>query len=72
MKIVLDTNVLVSAFVSKLGYSAKIIDLISTFEEIRLISSEPILTEFKDVLSRDEVKLGLTIQFTISNLSLKQ
>ena len=56
MRIVLDTNVLVSAFISKLGHSAKIIDLISIFEEIQLILSEPILNEFKDVLFREEVK----------------
>lgn len=56
MRIVLDTNGLVSAFTSKLGHSAKIIDLISMFEEIQLVSSEPILGEFKHILSRDEVK----------------
>ena len=56
MKIVLDTNVLVSAIISKLGQSARILHLISMVEEIELILSEPILEEFKDVLSRDEVK----------------
>ena len=56
MRIVLDTNVLVSAFISKLGHSARIIDLISMFEEIQLVLSELMLDEFKDVLSRDEVK----------------
>jgi len=56
MRIVLDSNVLVSAFISKPGHSAKIIDLISIFEENQLILSEPILNEFKDVLSREEVK----------------
>ena len=56
MRIVLDTNVLVSAFISKLGHSAKILDLVSMFEEIQLILSAPILIEFKDVLSREEVK----------------
>jgi len=56
MRIVLDTNVLVSAFISKLGHSARILDLVSMFEEIQLVLSEPILDEFEDVLSRDEVK----------------
>jgi len=56
MRIVLDTNVLVSAFTSKLGHSAKIIDLISMFEELQLVLSEPILGEFKEILSRDEVR----------------
>lgn len=56
MRIVSDTNVLVSAFISKLGHSAKILDLASMFEEIQLVLSESILDEFEDVLSRDEVK----------------
>jgi len=56
MRIVLDTNVLVSAFISKLGHSARILDLVSMFEEIQLVLSESILDEFEDVLSRDEVK----------------
>lgn len=56
MRIVLDTNGLVSAFTSKLGHSAKITDLISMFEAIQPVSSEPILGEFKHILSRDEVK----------------
>ena len=56
MRIVLDTNVLVSAFISKLGHSARILDLASMFEEVELVLSEPILDEFEDVLSRDEVK----------------
>lgn len=56
MRIVLDTNVLVSAFISKLGHSAKILHLVSMFEEIQLILSDPILGEFKNVLSREEVK----------------
>ncbi len=56
MRIVLDTNVLVSAFISKRGHSARILDLALMFEEIQLVLSEPILDEFEDVLSRDEVK----------------
>ena len=56
MRIVLDTNVLVSAFISKLRHSARILDLVSMFEEIQLVLSESILDEFEDVLSRDEVK----------------
>lgn len=56
MKITLDTNILVSAFISKEGQPAAILDLILTFSEIELVLSEPILAEFKDVLSRREVK----------------
>jgi hypothetical protein len=57
MRIVLDTNVLVSAFISKVGHSAKILDLISMLEGVQLVLSEPILEEFKDVLFREEVKI---------------
>ncbi|MDG6898104.1 MAG: putative toxin-antitoxin system toxin component, PIN family [Nitrososphaerota archaeon] len=56
MRIVLDTNVLVSAFVSKRGPSANILDTISTLEEITLVLSEEILEEFGDVMAREEVR----------------
>jgi hypothetical protein len=56
MRIVLDTNVLVSAFVSKEGQPAKIVDLLLTFPEIRLILSKQILREFKEVMLREDVR----------------
>ena len=56
MKITLDTNVLVSAFISKQGQPAAVLDIILTFPEIELVMSEPILAEFKDVLMRQEVR----------------
>jgi len=56
MKITLDTNILVSAFISKQGQPAAILELILTFPEIELILSEQILAEFKEVMSRQEVK----------------
>lgn len=56
MRIALDTNVLVSAFISKLGQPARLLDLILTFPEIQLVVSDPILEELRDVLSREEVK----------------
>lgn len=56
MRITLDTNVLVSAFISKEGQPAAILDIFLTFPEIELVLSEPILAEFKDVLSRPEVR----------------
>jgi putative PIN family toxin of toxin-antitoxin system len=56
MKITLDTNVLVSAFISKQGQPAALLDIILTFPKIELVLSDPILAEFKDVLSRPEVK----------------
>ena len=56
MKIVLDTNVLVSAFISKEGQPAAVLDLAVTFPEIELILSQAILDEFKGVISRREVR----------------
>jgi uncharacterized protein len=55
MRVTLDTNVLVSAFISKRGHSADVLDLIVTFDEITLILSNEILEEFMDVMSRKEV-----------------
>jgi putative PIN family toxin of toxin-antitoxin system len=56
MRITLDTNVLVSAFISRRGHSADILDMVATFQEITLVLSDEILEEFVDVISRDEVK----------------
>lgn len=56
MKITLDTNVLVSAFISKHGHPAKILDIILAFPEVKLILSNPIIEEFENVLSREEVR----------------
>lgn len=56
MRVTLDTNVLVSAFVSKHGASADILDLIATLEEITLVLSDEILEEFADVMNRQEVR----------------
>lgn len=56
MKVTLDTSVLVSAFISKQGSPAKILDIILTFPEIKLILSDQILAEFKEVMLRDKVR----------------
>ena len=56
MSVTLDTNVLVSAFISRDGTCADVLDLISTFEEIHLVLSEEILSEFEEVMKRNEVK----------------
>ncbi len=56
MRVTLDTNVLVSAFVSKYGHSATILDLVTTFDEISLVLSDGILEEFEEVMGREEVR----------------
>jgi putative PIN family toxin of toxin-antitoxin system len=56
MRITLDTNVLVSAFIAKHGHSANLLELALTVEVTELLLSEPILQELEDVLLRDEVR----------------
>ena len=56
MRITLDTNVLVSAFISKSGQPAAVLDAILTFPEIELVLSDQILRELRDVLLRREVR----------------
>jgi putative PIN family toxin of toxin-antitoxin system len=56
MRVTLDTNVLVSAFISKHGRSAHILDVVATFDEITLVLSEDMLEEFADVMDRNEVR----------------
>lgn len=56
MKITLDMNILISAFISKQGQPAAVLDIAITFPEIELVLSEPILEEFREVLSRKEVR----------------
>ncbi len=68
MRVTLDTNVLVSAFISKYGQSANILDIVTTFEEITLVLSEEILDEFEDVMGREEV----TERFNYSKTDVKE
>jgi len=55
MRITLDTNVLVSAFISKTGHSARVLDIVLTLEDLELVLSEEIVKEFIRVMSRDEL-----------------
>ena len=56
MRIVLDTNVLVSAFISKDGNPAALLDVALTLPEIEVVLSDEIPGEFGDVLSRRKVR----------------
>jgi putative PIN family toxin of toxin-antitoxin system len=61
MRVVLDTNIIVSSFLSPKGISAKILDSARAglFE---LVVSEAILTEYEEALSKGAVRVrhGLT------------
>lgn len=59
MRVTLDTNVLVSAFISRQGLCADILDLVATFDEIKLVLSREILSEFGEVMRREKVKARL-------------
>lgn len=52
-KIVLDTNVLISAVIAN-GYSATILDAVRR-EEIKLVTSVHLLEEFSDVITRRRI-----------------
>jgi predicted nucleic acid-binding protein len=49
--------VLVSAFIAKHGRPASLMQLALTLETIELFLSNPILTEFEDVLMRRSAKV---------------
>jgi len=55
MRITLDTNVLVSAFISKRRHSARVLDVVLTLEDVELVLSNEIAREFLRVMSRDEL-----------------
>ncbi|MEA1891386.1 MAG: putative toxin-antitoxin system toxin component, PIN family [Campylobacterota bacterium] len=61
-KIVLDTNVLVTALLSRNGASFKLLSLIDD-KKIELVLSAPLVKEYEDVLSREK--------FAFNNDSIK-
>jgi putative PIN family toxin of toxin-antitoxin system len=56
LRVVLDTNVIVSALLSPLGNPAKIYKMFLT-EVLTLVYSEDILDEYRDVLLRPRLKI---------------
>jgi hypothetical protein len=46
---------LVSAFISKRGHSARVLDVVLTLEDVELVLSDEIAREFLRVMSRDEL-----------------
>jgi len=53
-KIVIDTNLVISAFISPNGLPAKIIDYIVLSEEVLICYNADILAEYEEVLSREK------------------
>ena len=56
-KIVLDTNVLVTALLSKRGASYKLLSMIDD-DRIKIVLSTPLVKEYEDVLSREKFVLS--------------
>lgn len=57
MRIVLDTNVVVSGLLGSSGPPAQLVDLVSS-GDIALVVDERILAEYQDVLVRPRFKIG--------------
>ena len=66
-KIVIDTNVIVSAALSPEGKPAKIIDRIANSDEIQIYYCAEMMAEYVEVLSRDYVKLTDEAQHSITD-----
>lgn len=64
IKIVMDTNIIISAALTPLGNPAKIIDMV--FEDkLQIFYSLQILSEYKEVLSRPRLKITTRTQIDI-------
>ena len=61
-RLIIDSNVLISAFRSRLGASFALIELVRR-ERIRMLATPPLFLEYEDVLKRPE-------QMAVSGLSL--
>jgi len=58
VRIVLDTNVVVSGLLTALGPPAQVVDLVSS-GDISLVVDQRILVEYRDVLARPRFKFGV-------------
>ncbi len=58
-KIVLDTNILITALLSKRGASFKLLSMIDD-DRIELVVSTPLIKEYEDVLHRDKFTIDKT------------
>lgn len=58
IKVVLDTNIIISAALSPSGTPAKVISAISANEELQLFYTTDILAEYEGVLSREKFNIA--------------
>ena len=59
-KIVVDTNVIVSALKSRNGYSFKLLSIIDD-ERFHISISVPLILEYEDAIKRDKSKIGFNL-----------
>jgi len=65
-RVVIDTNILVSAIISPNGNPAQIMNLVS-YKELQLFYSIDILNEYKKVLAYEKLKIPVETQIKIIN-----
>ena len=63
-KVVIDTNIVISAAISPFGNPANILDMILD-GEIQMYYSDGIMNEYIDVLSRPRLQIAANLQFYI-------
>ena len=71
MKVVIDTNIIVSALLSPRGLSAKLLNLVLE-KKIIIVYDNNILLEYLDVLNRDKFKLDKELVNIIINFITKE
>lgn len=60
-KIVIDTNVIVSALKSRKGFSFKLLSIIDD-ERLHISISVPLILEYEDAIKREKTKIGLNFE----------
>ena len=71
LKVIIDTNVIISAALSPKGNAARIINIIDDNQEIQIFFSSEILDEYKEVLSRERLNIKPEAQICIINTIIK-
>jgi putative PIN family toxin of toxin-antitoxin system len=72
IKIVLDTNIIISAVLTPTGNCAKIVSMITDDDHFELYYSHEILAEYRLVLSRDELDIAPETQNEIYTAILNE
>lgn len=71
MKIVLDTNVLVSGLLSPAGAPGRIVDLVTSLR-VTVVFDDRILAEYREVLARPRLRIGAVEAAAVIDLMEKE